>query len=121
MIVARWIARIVGLFIVGLVLLLAIGEGFNPMKLTGTELAMSSCLFVALIGMAVLWKWEGIGGALVVGGMMAFYGLNFAASGRFPGGWVFPLCFLPGILALVCWGYFRKQAASVKGLKGENE
>ena len=53
------------------------------------ELAMSAAFIVAMIGLVVLWKWEGIGGALVVGGMMAFYGLNFATSGRFPSGWFF--------------------------------
>jgi len=54
--------------------------------MNNTELAMSAAFIVAMISLVVLWKWEGIGGALVVGGMIAFYGLNFASSGRFPGG-----------------------------------
>lgn len=98
---ARWIARILGLLIVGLVVVIMIGEGFNPTKLSGGELVMSAAFLTALTGMVVLWRWEGIGGALVIGGMLAFYGLNFAASGRLPGGWVFPLCYLPGIFALL--------------------
>jgi len=53
--------------------------------------------------MVVLWKWEGVGEALVVVGMLAIYGLNFADSGRFPGGWVFTLCYLPGILEIAFW------------------
>jgi hypothetical protein len=63
MAIARWIARIVGLLIFGLVLLFSIGEGFdpNPMKLAGMELAMSASFIVAMIGMVVLWNWEGIG------------------------------------------------------------
>ncbi len=44
----RRIAQIVGPFIVGLVLLFAIGEGFNLTKLNDAKLAM--------IGMIVLWK-----------------------------------------------------------------
>lgn len=97
----RWIARILGLLIVGLVVIIMIGEGINPTKLSGGEMVMSAAFLTALTGMVVLWRWEGIGGALVIGGMLAFYALNFAASGRLPGGWVFPLCYLPGIFALL--------------------
>ena len=39
--------------------------------MNNTELAMSAAFIVAMIGLVVLWKWEGIGGALVVGGMLA--------------------------------------------------
>ena len=67
----RPIARIAGLFIVGLVLLFAIGEGFNLTKLNGIELAMSAAFIVAMIGMIVIWKRERVGGALVVVGMLA--------------------------------------------------
>ncbi|MCH7686257.1 MAG: hypothetical protein IH899_06210 [Planctomycetes bacterium] len=111
MIGLRRIARIVGLFIVGLVLLFAIGEGFDPTKINDTELAMSAAFIVAMTGMVVLWKWESVGGVLVVVGMLAFYGLNFAALGRFPGGWVPQLCYLPGILSLVCWSHCKRKAA----------
>ena len=31
---------------------------------------------VAMIGMVVRWTWEGVGGALVVGGMLALYGFS---------------------------------------------
>lgn len=110
----RWFTRILGLLIVGLVLMFAIGEGFNPMKLNGTERAMSVAFFTALAGMVVLWRSNGIGGTLVLGGMLTFYGINFAVSGRFPSGWVFPLCFLPGILALVCWSHDKRIAAVSK-------
>ena len=103
--IVRWIARIVGSMIVGLVVIIKIGEGFNPANLNGIELAMSAAFWAALTGMIVLWRWEGTGGLLVVGGMLVFYALNFAASGRIPGGWVFPLCYLPGVLALVCWSH----------------
>jgi hypothetical protein len=60
--------------------------GFNSKKLNNSELAMSAAFIVAMIGLVVLWKWEGIGGARVVGGMIASYGLNCASSGRFSGG-----------------------------------
>ncbi|MGE3317416.1 MAG: hypothetical protein AB7O26_20055, partial [Planctomycetaceae bacterium] len=96
----RWTARITGFLIVGVFLLFLIGEGFDPRKLTGAEIPQHAALLVALFGMLLLWKWELLGGALSIAGMIAFYAINFAASGRLPGGPVFPLCFLPGMLIL---------------------
>lgn len=105
----RWIARIIGLALAVLVLLFAIGEGFDPRQLTLTTGFMSVAFFVAIVGMLVLWRWELIGGLMVVIGMAVFYTINFTASGRLPGGWVFPLCFLPGILAMVCWSLTKRK------------
>ena len=99
----RWTARIGGTGIIGLVALIMIGHGFDPLSLTGIESAMMVALLTSLVGMAILWRWEGIGGALAIVGIASFYVLNLSASGGFPGGWVFPLCFVPGVLALVCW------------------
>ncbi len=99
---ARWTARIVGSLIVGLLVLFAVGQGFDPTQFHGIELGMIVALLVALVGMVVLWWREGIGGAISLTGMIAFYGLNFAVAGEFPGGPVFPVCFLPGLLAVGC-------------------
>ena len=114
MVVVRWMARIGGLLIVGLILFFLIGEGFDPTKLNGMELAMSAALATALLGMVALWRWECVGGAFAVGGMLAFYFINLAASGRFPGGFVFPLFFVPGILALARWWLDERR----QGLRG---
>jgi hypothetical protein len=112
MTVVRRIARIMGLLIVGLFLMFMVGEGFIPLKLNGTEIAQHAVLLVALTGMLVLWRWELLGGVMVIAGMIAFYSINIAASGRLPGGPVFPLCFVPGILALVCWWKGRNRKSS---------
>jgi hypothetical protein len=101
MIAVRWISRILGLLLVVLCLVLMIGQQFNPLGLKGHEIAQAASLLVALVGMILLWRRQLLGGALVVAGMGLFYAINFAASGRLPTGYVFPLCFLPGILALV--------------------
>ena len=103
----RWIARIIGLLLVGLVLLIMVGEGFNPLALNRNESGMTGAFLVALVGMLLLWRWEGIGGIVALAGMVAFYAVNYAASGRFPSGWVFPVCFLPGILSLTSWSLHR--------------
>jgi hypothetical protein len=58
-------------------------------------------LLLALAGMVmILWN-NLLGGGLTLVGMAFFYGLNFMQAGQLPSGWVFPLCFLTGIVALV--------------------
>ena len=98
---ARWGARILGALLVGLVLLFLIGEGLPPLSSLGLPVSlMFLAKLLCLTGFVMLWRWELPGGLLALLGITAFYGLNYAASGRFPGGWVFPLFFVPGILAV---------------------
>lgn len=107
----RWVARILGVLLVGLFVVFAIGQGLQPLKLPGAEFGLMSVLLVALSGMLVAWRRELLGGLMIVAGMTAFYLINFTVSGQLPGGWVFPLCFVPGILALVCWLSRRTPAS----------
>jgi len=92
-----------------LVLLFIVGEGFQPRQLTPSTGLMFVAIFTSVIGMLVLWRSRLIGGLIVTGGMAAFYFTNFAISGQFLGGWVFPLCFVPGVLALTSWAVSRLQ------------
>jgi hypothetical protein len=115
MIVVRWTSRILGVLLVGLVLVFMIGQGFNPLSLNSTEISLASALLVALTGMLLVWRQELLGGTMVVAGMLAFYSINFATSGRLPGGSIFPLCFVPGILALVCWWKGRTSRSASHG------
>jgi len=99
---SRWGARILGALLVGLSLLFWIGEGLPPLSSLGLHVSlMFLAELLCLTGFVVLWLWELPGGLVALLGITAFYGLNYAASGRFPGGWVFPLFFVPGILAVV--------------------
>jgi hypothetical protein len=98
---SRWGARILGALLVGLVLLFLIGEGVPRLSSLGLNLGLMFLTeLLCLTGFAMLWFWELPGGLVALLGITAFYGLNYAASGRFPGGWVFPLFFVPGILAV---------------------
>jgi len=102
--VARWAARLTGAFLVGLVLLLAIGEGPpNPFALTGREQALMAAFLASLAGMVLLWWRELAGGLLALVGVAGFYAIHYVTSGGWPRGWVFPLFFVPGLLALVAW------------------
>jgi hypothetical protein len=58
--------------------------------------------------MVVGWRWEAIGGIMVVVGMLSFYATHLARTGRFPHGWFFPLMLLPGMLFLLS-GFLRRR------------
>lgn len=60
---------------------------------------MLGMLAVAWVGYAVIWFRQGIGAALVLGGLVAFLVVEWAVSGRPPYGWVFPALMVPGVLA----------------------
>jgi len=109
----RWCTRILGVLVVGLFLLFIAGDGFDPLKLTSFEIPLVLALFIALTGMLLLWRRELLGGVMVIGGMISFYSINFVASGRLPSGFVFPVCFVPGILAVVCWWTARKSRSQL--------
>jgi hypothetical protein len=56
-----------------------------------------------LVGFVLVWWRDLAGGVISLFGIGAFYLLNYLEAERFPGGWVFPLCFLPGVLAVAAY------------------
>jgi hypothetical protein len=63
----RWAARIAGLLVLSTVLIIAFGEGFpNPLTLTALEQLQSLSILVMLVGIILAWKWEGLGGSLLL-------------------------------------------------------
>jgi hypothetical protein len=53
--------------------------------------------------MVLAWRWEGLGGAITVGSLVALYILMFILDGRFPRGPFFALVAAPGALFLAAW------------------
>ena len=106
----RWVARLSALALAGLVLLFAIGQGFNPFKLKPTELALAVPFWVCWLGFCLGWRWEGLGGLLVVAGVASFYLVHFAVTGfgQFPRGQAFPAFAGPGVLFLLSWFWRRR-------------
>jgi hypothetical protein len=100
----RWFARFWGLAFACSILFLAIGEGFNPAKLNRRELILTVPFFIAWLGLWLGWKWEVLGGSLVVAGIACFCLAHYALTGfgRFPG-WAFPTIAVPGLLYLLSW------------------
>lgn len=99
-------------FLVGLVLLIYVGEGgFNPLKLSAVEAAQKVFFFTILAGMVLACRWEVIGGTIATAGILLFYGTEFAVTGRFPKGWAFRLMLLPGFLFLLSGVIRRRMSA----------
>jgi hypothetical protein len=96
----RWAARVLAALLVGLVLVVLIGEGFHPLTLKGLPPILAVLFWTACVGMVVAWRWPALGGALSLSGMTLFFAA-FAVMGGFPRA-PFPyLMLLPGILFLV--------------------
>ena len=111
-----WLARLSALAMAGLILLLAVGEGFHPTGLTAPELMLFVPLFLAWLGLLLGWRWEGLDGTLILVGITGFYLIHFALSGfgRFPRGWAFLAIAVPGLLFLLCWYLRRNGAAGIR-------
>jgi len=98
--VTHWAECIAGTALIVLFAVFAIGLGLPPL---GGMNASFLAIAVMLIGFALTW-WHDLAGAIVsLVGIGAFYALEFAASGHAPSGWLFPLCFVPGVLGVVSW------------------
>jgi hypothetical protein len=108
---ARWIARLLTVFIVGVVLLIFIGQGFNPFKLTAVEAVQMVFFWTTCIGMVVAWRWEVLGGILATAGILLFYVTEFAVTGAFPKLLMVRLFLLPGFLFLLS-GYLKQRLPS---------
>jgi len=97
-----WTARLLAAFLVGLVLVILIGEGgFNPFKLRQVEAIQMILFLTTCVGLIVAWRWPLVGGVISTGGMLLFFAVEFAVAGRLPNGLVFPLMLLSGILFLL--------------------
>lgn len=106
----RWLARGWSVASVALILAFIVGEGLDPVRLTAAELL--GFVFFPLgicIGMVVAWWREGLGGALTVGSLPAFYVVHLAAAGRLPRGAAWLAFAAPGFLFLVAW--YRSRGA----------
>jgi hypothetical protein len=96
----RWVARGSGTLLLALVAAIALGEGFpNPLRLSAAESQMMVAMLTIIAGLAAAWRWEGIGGGLVLGGLSVFSLVNH--------GMPVNLFFLPvlatGLMYVLCW------------------
>jgi hypothetical protein len=107
----RWTARVLTALLVGVVLFIFIGEGFNPLHLKGIEILQMVLFWTTCIGMVLAWRWPMIGGTLSLGGMILFLTVELVVTGGFPRGLFFYLMLLPGPLFLAD-GFMRRRIAA---------
>jgi hypothetical protein len=108
----RWIARLLAALLVGLVLVVFIGEGgFNPLKLRAVEAVQMTLFLTSCIGLVIAWRWPFVGGAISAGGILLFLAVEFTVTGSFPKGLVFHLILLSGLLFLLSGFISRRRAA----------
>jgi hypothetical protein len=99
----RWTARLLAAGLVGLVLLIYVGEGGpNPFNLSALEAVQKTLFLTACVGLVVAWRWQFAGGVLSTVAMVLFLTIEFEVTGGFPKGLVFDLMLVASILFLVC-------------------
>jgi amino acid permease len=96
----HWVAGVLGAAIVLLFVVFAIGERAPAALLLRPQ---SWALLIMLTGFILIWWHDLAGGVISLFGIAAFYLFSYLEVARLPGGWVFPLCFLPGGLAVTAW------------------
>jgi hypothetical protein len=104
--VVRWTARIIGIAILGLITAFAVGEGVpNPLRGSLPENMLTVALLTMIFGQLLAWKWEGIGGILIVGGFALFAIVNHGV----PLNVVFAPWLVTELLYLICWWRMPKS------------
>jgi len=109
--VLRWSARMLSILVVGVLLLFAFGEGLHLSQFTARELVLFVFFPLGVcLGLALAWRWEGLGGGVTVASLAAFYLVHRLSSSGFPRGFALVAMAAPGFLFLVCWLWTRSTA-----------
>ena len=113
--ITRWTARVLSVFSTFVLMLFLFGEPFNVEKVTATQwLGLALFPVGLIIGFAVAWWREGLGGSITIGSLLAFY-VVFTTLMREPlsdGGW-FLVFGIPGFFFLLSALVRRSERISV--------
>jgi hypothetical protein len=117
----RWmrrVARIWSIVVISIALLLAVTHIVSPEPQTTDyppiENLLPVLMLLSVLGLAVAWRWEGVGAALNIGFFLANLVLYRVIRGRaFPFGALLILSpvIVPGVLFLVCWWRTRSRGS----------
>jgi hypothetical protein len=98
--ILRWIARFIGIFLFLFFIWFAFHYGSpNINSLSNQEIKLFLSNILMLLGLLVVWKFEFIGGFLLILGYVFFAIANYSVWN----GPVFPTFFFLGVLHLLCW------------------
>ena len=99
----RFLAHLFSVLLIVVVILLALGETFpGSTNSTSREILLTLSLLITLVGLFAAWKWEGVGGSLIILGFLLFLIFNSVFSDFLQLGFFFLLFPLTGILFLFC-------------------
>ena len=104
----HWAARIWSVASVVVLLGFIFGEGIQA----PTPAEWLGLLFFPLgimIGMILGWWREGLGGAITIGSLAAFYLVQIVTAGTLPRGWAWLVFATPGFLYLLSWERSRTE------------
>ena len=102
--VSRWTARTIGIPLFGLLVVLTMGDGVpNPLTASWRENLFGTVVLMMLFGLILAWKWEGVGGLLILGGLVLFAAANEPALLSI----VLTPWLVTGLLYLACWAGAR--------------
>jgi hypothetical protein len=109
---ARWVARILGTFIVVFSLSFFIAHVIEQGEMPNPDFGhwlVTFLFIIGLIGFLIAWRWEGFGGILsaisIV--LMAMVNVIWVHAGKDPGSEIFFV--IPALLFIYCWWKSRKQ------------
>ncbi len=101
----HWSARVLSLVSTFVIVLLFVGERFEISRIAAREW-VGLLLFPlgVIVGFAVAWWNEGIGGAITTASLLAFYLVyGLLLRGNINQGWAFIVFASPGLLFLLSW------------------
>ena len=108
----RWTARALSIATTGVLMLFLFGEKFEVSRVTGKQWV--GLLFFPLgitVGLVIAWWKEGLGGAINVGSLAAFYLIyGLLLNEKLGQGWPFAVFAVPGVLFLISWMLSRNRA-----------
>lgn len=86
----RYLAHLFSILLIFVVILLAIEKSFpGKTSISLKEILLSFSLLTMLIGLISAWKWEGIGGSLIITGFVSFFLVNSNYSSELNFGFFF--------------------------------
>ena len=115
--VIELLARVGSIASITLLLMLFAGEGLHPSHVTARQwVGLFFFPIGIMIGMVIAWWKEGVGGAITLGSLLAFY-LVYGYLMRYHiAGWAFVVFASPGFLFLLHWLLGRKTHPMLRQL-----
>ena len=100
----HWVARVMAAVLLLITGGILYGNGLpNPLELTGIELLLFGAFFLMMLGAALGWRFERLGGVLLLLSFGFFWAMNAMATRRFPISVVFAMFGVAGVLYLLSW------------------